>query len=65
MAKKDRFITSYEIGQDNIQKWGMDIHHPVFFISAVLVILFVVSTLVNPAGAKKIFDATSFCSAYS
>ena len=58
MAKKDRFITSYEIGQDNIQKWGMDIHHPVFFISAVLVILFVVSTLVNPVGANKIFEAT-------
>jgi betaine/carnitine transporter, BCCT family len=58
MARKDRFITSYKIGQDNIQKWGMDMHNPVFFISAVLVILFVVCTLVNPAGAKKVFDAT-------
>ena len=58
MAKKDRFITSYKIGQDNIQKWGLDVHNPVFFVSAVLVILFVVSTLVSPAGAKKIFDAT-------
>jgi BCCT family betaine/carnitine transporter len=58
MAKKDRFVTSYKIGQDNIKKWGMDMHNPVFFISAAMVILFVVSTLVNPAGAKKIFDAT-------
>ena len=57
MAKKDRFITSYKIGQDNIQKWGMDVHNAVFFISAALVILFVVSTLANPGGAKKIFDA--------
>jgi len=58
MAKKDRFTTSYKVGQDNIQKWGMDMHNPVFFVSAALVVLFVISTLVNPVGAKKIFDAT-------
>jgi BCCT family betaine/carnitine transporter len=58
MAKKDRFTTSYKVGQDNIQKWGMDMHNPVFFISAALVILFVISTLVNPVGAKKLFDAS-------
>ena len=58
MARKDRFTTSYKVGQDNIQKWGMDMHNPVFFVSAALVILFVISTLVNPVGAKKIFDAT-------
>jgi BCCT family betaine/carnitine transporter len=58
MAKKDRFTTSYKVGQDNIQKWGMDMHNPVFFISAALVILFVISTLINPVGAKKLFDAS-------
>jgi betaine/carnitine transporter, BCCT family len=58
MGAKDRFTTSYKVGQDNIRKWGMDMHNPVFFVSAILVILFVVSTLVNPTGAKKIFDAT-------
>ena len=58
MARKDRFTTSYKVGQDNIQKLGMDMHNPVFFVSAALVILFVISTLVNPVGAKKIFDAT-------
>jgi BCCT family betaine/carnitine transporter len=58
MADQDRFTTDYDVGQDNIRKWGMDMHNPVFFISAVLVILFVISTLFNPAGAKKIFDAT-------
>jgi BCCT family betaine/carnitine transporter len=58
MAKNDRFTTSYKVGQDNIQKWGMDMHNPVFFISAALVILFVISTLINPVGAKKLFDAS-------
>ncbi len=55
---KDRFRTTYKIGQDNIRKWGMDMHNPIFFISAIAVVLFVVLTLVNPAGAKKLFDAT-------
>lgn len=27
--------TDYEVGQDNIQKWGFDIHNPVFGTSAV------------------------------
>ena len=55
---RDRFDTDYKVGQDNIQKWGMDMHNPVFFISAVLVIVFIVLTLMNPVGAKKIFDAS-------
>ncbi|WP_244154301.1 BCCT family transporter [Desulfospira joergensenii] len=56
--KKDRFDTDYEVGQDNITKWGMDMHNPVFFISAAAVIIFIVLTLINPVGAKKIFDAS-------
>jgi BCCT family betaine/carnitine transporter len=52
-----KYTTRYRAGQDNIKKWGMDMHHPVFFVSAILVLLFVASTLINPAGAKKIFDA--------
>jgi len=34
--------TDYQVGQDNVQKWGFDVHNPVFGISAFLVILFVV-----------------------
>lgn len=55
---KDRFDTDYKVGQDNIQKWGMDIHNPVFFISAALIIVFIVLTLMNPVEAKKVFDAS-------
>lgn len=55
---QDRFDTDYKIGQDNIKKWGMDMHNPVFFISAALVIVFIVLTLLNPVAAKKMFDAS-------
>jgi BCCT family betaine/carnitine transporter len=52
----DRYDTEYEVGQDNLQKWGMDIHHPVFWIAAVLILLFVVATLMAPEPAKAMFD---------
>jgi betaine/carnitine transporter, BCCT family len=57
-SMSDRFDTDYVVGQDNLKKWGMDMHNPVFFISAILVVLFIVSTLVNPVGAKKLFDSS-------
>jgi len=49
--------TNYSVGQDNIQKWGFDIHNPVFVISAGLILLFLVATLVtDPATAKATLD---------
>ena len=54
----NRYDTDYEIGQDNLRTWGMDIHNPVFFISAVLVIFFVVGTIMFPEGAKEAFDGS-------
>jgi len=39
----------------------MDMHNPVFFISAFLVIVFIVLTLFNPVAAKKMFDASKGC----
>ncbi len=54
----DRFDTDYKVGQDNIQKWGMDMHNPVFFIAAALVVVFIVSTLLSPVEAKKLFDSS-------
>jgi BCCT family betaine/carnitine transporter len=57
MAKKDRFTTSYKAGQDNVQMWGLELHKSVFFLSAAVIVLFVIGTLVNPVGAKKVFDA--------
>jgi BCCT family betaine/carnitine transporter len=49
--------TDYTVGQDNVQKWGFDIHNPVFGISAGLIILFLLATLLTePATAKAFLD---------
>ena len=46
--------TDYQVGQDNIQKWGFDIHNPVFGISAALILLFLSALLiVEPNTAKE------------
>ena len=39
--------TDYTVGQDNVQKWGFDVHNPVFGTSAALVILFLIATLLS------------------
>ena len=51
-----RYDTNYELGQDNLQKFGVDIHHPVFWISSLLVLAFVIGTLIMPGEAKVAFD---------
>ena len=50
------YETDYEVGQDNFQLLGMDLHNPVFFISALLTLVFVVGTLIYPEGAKAMLD---------
>jgi BCCT family betaine/carnitine transporter len=54
----NRYDTDYKIGQDNIRTWGMDFHNPVFIISALMVLLFVIGTLMFPGDAKQAFDGT-------
>lgn len=49
--------TDYTVGQDNVQKWGFDVHNPVFGISAGLILLFLIAVLaVEPATAKGALD---------
>ncbi|WP_261903949.1 BCCT family transporter [Vibrio fortis] len=49
--------TDYTVGQDNVQKWGFDVHNPVFGISAGSIILFLVALLVvEPDTAKAALD---------
>jgi BCCT family betaine/carnitine transporter len=49
--------TDYEVGQDNIKKWGFDVHNPVFGISAGLILLFLAATLISDAAtAKEMLD---------
>jgi len=45
--------TDYSVGQDNIQKWGFDIHNPVFVISASLILLFLSATLLTDSATAK------------
>ncbi len=47
--------TDYEIGQDNIQPFGLDIHNPVFVISGLAIIAFVIITLMFQDGATAFF----------
>jgi betaine/carnitine transporter, BCCT family len=46
--------TDYEVGQDNLEIWGLDVHNPVFFISAGLIILFVTATVMFPESANTL-----------
>ncbi|GGE94122.1 BCCT family transporter [Stappia taiwanensis] len=52
---KSEIDTDYEVGQDNIQILGLDIHNPVFAISALLIIAFVLLTLMFQEGAEAFF----------
>ncbi|MEL7281212.1 MAG: BCCT family transporter, partial [Pseudomonadota bacterium] len=49
------FQTDFELGQDNIRPFGLDIHNPVFVISAVLISGFVVVSLLNQEAAANFF----------
>ena len=45
---ESEYDTDYEVGQDNVRMLGLDIHNPVFFLSAGLVIVFALASLVFP-----------------
>ena len=52
-ARSEDFRTEYRTGQDNVQLMGMDLHNPVFFVSALLILFFVVGTIMFPAFASS------------
>ena len=58
--------SKYVVGQDNIRTFGLDIHNPVFMVSALLVVAFVVGTLIflDTAGAAfsdmRVWISTKF-----
>ncbi|GEM79483.1 BCCT family transporter [Vibrio superstes] len=45
--------TDYQIGQDNVQKWGFDVHNAVFSASAGLTILFLLAMVFLDADTAK------------
>ena len=48
------YETDYELGQDNVRWLGLDLHNPVFVVSASLVLLFVVISLIVPEQANEV-----------
>lgn len=52
------YETAHQLGENNVDVMGLDLHNPVFFFSALLTILFVIATLIFPTDAKQVFDAT-------
>jgi BCCT family betaine/carnitine transporter len=50
---ENEYDTDYQVGQDNVQIMGMDVHNPVFGVSAGLILLFIVATLLFPTEAKE------------
>ncbi len=51
----DEVKTDYKIGQDNIKPFGLDIHNPVFLISGLSIVAFVIITLMFQEGATEFF----------
>jgi BCCT family betaine/carnitine transporter len=51
-----QYDSEHEIGENNVEVLGMDVHNPVFFSSALLITLFVVGTLLAPSGAAGILE---------
>lgn len=46
----------YEVGQDNVQVFGMDMYNLVFFISVVLIFVFVIGIIIFFVEVKMVFD---------
>lgn len=51
------YETDYEVGQDNVEIAGLDVHNPVFFLSAGLIILFAAVSLAFPDASTHYLTA--------
>ncbi|MDN3519348.1 BCCT family transporter [Aquisalimonas lutea] len=50
--------TDYEVGQDNVRPLGLELHNPVFFITALGTVLAVLFTAIFPDAAFSVMDST-------
>ena len=53
----EKFDTDHEIGENNVEILGMDLHNPVFFASSFFVIFFVLLTLLFPDRSGAYYEA--------
>lgn len=62
MKFNKQYDTPYRTGQDNIRLFSMELHNPVFFISAFMIISFIAGTLSFPGEARVILEqAKNWC----
>jgi len=54
---RDEYDTDYKAGQDNVQFLGLDVHNPVFGISAFIIFAFVIGSIAFPDSAKEMLMA--------
>ncbi|SBT17297.1 Glycine betaine transporter OpuD [Marinomonas gallaica] len=54
---REEYDTSYKAGQDNVQFLGLDVHNPVFGISAFIIFAFVIGSIAFPDNAKDVLMA--------
>lgn len=52
------YTTQHEAGEDNINVLGLELHNPVFFVTAIAVIAFVLFTLLFPEVSKLWLNGT-------
>jgi len=52
MSDSTTYDTDHSVGENNVQFLGLDMHNPVFFFSATLVVLFVMGTIMFPDPAS-------------
>ena len=50
-------ISSYKIGRDNVQMFGLDIHNPVFMVSGLVIVAFVLISLIFRETTAEAFGA--------
>ena len=56
VQSSNHYQSSYRVGRDNVRILRMELHNPVFFITAFLTVAFVIGVLALPQDAKVILD---------
>ena len=47
--------TDFELGQDNVTPFGLDVHNPVFLVSGISIVAFVLITLMFQSASTEFF----------
>ncbi|MGD1922582.1 MAG: BCCT family transporter [Paracoccaceae bacterium] len=54
-GNRNEIETDYELGSHNIRPFGLDIHNPVFLVSSLVIIVFVLLSLANQEASAEFF----------